>query len=179
MPVRGGILAVVPFARPSRAGRAVAALGAAVSILLATAGCGLFTDTGPQDVATAFLAAWTAGDNRGAAALTDDPGPAAELLTSTRDALAPEALEARLGQVRTATDQATASVDVTWRLGPERVWSYLGELELRPAPDTEEGWRVHWAATVVHPELAAGQRPAPEKRRPTADDTAPAPPWEG
>jgi cell division protein FtsI/penicillin-binding protein 2 len=133
-------------------------MAAAFGVLLATAGCGLFGDTGPEDTATAFLAAWSAGDDARAAALTDDPERAAELLSGTRRALTPEGLAATLGQVRTSADEATAAIDVSWQLGPQRSWRYLGELELRPAPDTEEGWRVHWAPTVVHPDLAAGQR---------------------
>ena len=68
--------------------------------------------------------------------------------------------------MRTADDQATASVDVTWHLGRGRTWKYLSELELRPAPETEEGWRIQWAPTVVHPELAAGQRLARRTRSP-------------
>ena len=130
---------------------------AAVCVLLGSAGCGVFGG-GPDDVAEAFAAAWSAGDDRGAAALTDDPAAAGALLAATRGALAPEAVVAEVTQVRTATDRADASVRMTWRLGPERVWGYLGELELHPAPDTEEGWRVHWAPTVVHPELAPQQR---------------------
>jgi cell division protein FtsI/penicillin-binding protein 2 len=129
-----------------------------LGVLLAAAGCGLFRDPGPEQAATAFLTAWSAGDDARAAALTDDPARAGDLLTATRRALDPESLVAALGQVRTAADGATAAVDVTWHLGPQRTWQYLGELELRPAPDTEEGWRVHWAPTVVHPQLAAGQR---------------------
>ncbi|OZM81304.1 penicillin-binding protein [Pseudonocardia sp. MH-G8] len=128
------------------------------AVLLATTGCGLFQDTSAQDTATAFLAAWSAGDDRGAAALTDDAESAGELLGATREELAPEKVVATLGQVRTAADVASASIDVTWHLGPERTWRYLTEMELRPAPDTEQGWQVHWAPTVVHPELAAGQQ---------------------
>jgi cell division protein FtsI/penicillin-binding protein 2 len=142
----------------ARVPRATTALAVVVGVLLATAGCGLFRDTGPEDTATAFLTAWSAGDHARAAALTDDPVRAGDLLTAARRALDPESLVAGLGQVRTAADGATAAVDVTWHLGPQRTWQYLGELELRPAPDTEEGWRVHWAPTVVHPELATGQR---------------------
>jgi cell division protein FtsI/penicillin-binding protein 2 len=148
----------VPPARLSRPLRAITALAALLGVLLTTAGCGLFRDTGPEDTVTAFLAAWSAGDDTGAAALTDDPVQAGEVLAATRRALAPEGLVAALGQVRTADDRATAAVDVTWNLGPQRTWQYLSELELRPAPDTEQGWRVHWAPTVVHPDLAAGQR---------------------
>ncbi|MDN5933079.1 MAG: penicillin-binding protein, partial [Pseudonocardia sp.] len=51
----------------------------------------------------------------------------------------------------------TASVDVTWDLGDGRTWSYLGELDLTPAPDTDLGWQVDWAPTVVHPQLGSGQ----------------------
>jgi cell division protein FtsI/penicillin-binding protein 2 len=148
----------VPPARPPRTLTAIIALSVVVGVLLATAGCGLFRDTGPEDTVTAFLAAWSAGDDAGAAALTDDPAQAGEQLVAARTALEPESLSATLGQVRTATDRATAAVDVTWRLGRERVWRYLAELVLLPAPETEEGWRVHWAPSVVHPELAPGQR---------------------
>jgi cell division protein FtsI/penicillin-binding protein 2 len=143
---------------PARASRAITALAAVLGVLLVTAGCGFFRDTGPEDTATAFLAAWSAGDDARAASLTDDPARAGELLAGARKALAPERLTATLGQVRTSADEATAAVDITWQLGRQRSWRYLGELELRPAPDTEEGWRVHWAPTVVHPDLAAGQR---------------------
>src|SRR5687767_5079365 len=149
----------VPPARPTRAARAFLALSAVLCVvLLSTAGCGLFGDDGPERTAEVFAAAWSAGDDTGAGALTDDPAAAGELLAATRNALGAEAVAVRVAQVRTATDQATASLQIDWRLGAERTWSYLGEMELRPAPDTEEGWRVHWAPTVVHPELAPRQR---------------------
>ncbi|TQM44252.1 penicillin-binding transpeptidase domain-containing protein [Pseudonocardia cypriaca] len=151
----------------ARVPRATTALAVVLGVLLTTAGCGLFRDTGPEDTAAAFLAAWSAGDHARAAALTDDPVRAGDLLTAARRALDPESLVAGLGQVRTAADGATAAVDVTWHLGPQRTWQYLGELELRPAPDTEEGWRVHWAPTVVHPELATGQRLAMRTEAPS------------
>ena len=128
-----------------------------LGVLVSTAGCGLFRDTGAQDTATAFLAAWSTGDHAAAAALTDDPDGARELLDASRTALHPQSVAATLGQVRTAADRATASIDVTWHLERERTWRYLTELQLLPAPETEEGWRVRWAPTVVHPELAPGQ----------------------
>jgi cell division protein FtsI/penicillin-binding protein 2 len=156
--VRPGGVGAARHTRPVPRARPITALAAVLGVLLATAGCGLFGDPGPEDTATAFLAAWSAGDDARAAALTDDPPRAGDLLAGTRKALAPEGLVATLGQVRTDADGATVAVDVTWQLGRQRSWQYLGELELRPAPDTEEGWRVHWAPTVVHPDLAAGQR---------------------
>ncbi|WP_141279513.1 penicillin-binding transpeptidase domain-containing protein [Pseudonocardia hydrocarbonoxydans] len=142
--------------------RRALALLLTAAVLGTTAGCGLFGGGGPEEAVERFLAAWSAGDAAGAAALTDDPAAATELLTATRAALAPQGLTATPAQVRTATDRATASVDVTWDLGQGRTWSYLGELELTRTPgrpaDDGPGWRVLWRPTVVHPQLGAGQR---------------------
>jgi cell division protein FtsI/penicillin-binding protein 2 len=134
------------------------ALLAALPVLIVTVGCGLFGDDGPEKTATAFVAAWSAGDDVGAAALTDAPAAAGQLLVAIREALAPATLVAEVAQVRTATSRAAASVEMTWHLGPDRTWTYLNEIELLPAPDAEHGWAVHWAPTVVHPDLAARQR---------------------
>ncbi|MHA6784414.1 penicillin-binding transpeptidase domain-containing protein [Pseudonocardia saturnea] len=142
--------------------RRLLALLTTAAVLGGTAGCGLFGGGGPEETVEAFLAAWSSGDVAGAAALTDDPASAAELLAATRDALAPQPpvlqpLTAEAAQVRTAIDRATASVDVDWDLGDGRSWSYLGELDLTPVPDTELGWQIDWAPTVVHPQLGSGQ----------------------
>lgn len=151
----------MPLARPL--GLRVAAVLATLTLLTGTAGCGLFGGDGPETAVDAFLAAWSGGDDRGAAALTDDPGAAGDLLVATRDALRPERVTATSEQVRTATDRATASISVKWDIGPGRTWSYLGELEAvrairNGAPDPDRDWVVHWAPTVVHPQLATDQR---------------------
>ena len=151
----------MPPSRPARDRRRVPALLVALCVLVGLSGCGIFGDDGPERAVTAFLGAWSAGDDRGAAALTDDPVAAAELLAATRLALAPQRLTAELEQVRTATDRAAASVAISWDLGSDRVWRYLGEIEVVrgiPAGTTEPAWMVHWAPTVVAPQLAAGQR---------------------
>jgi hypothetical protein len=134
----------------------VRAVAVAVVVLLGTAGCGLFGGPDPEETVDAYLAAWSAGDAAGAAALTDDPAGVAELLTATREALEPVALTATAAQVRTAQDLATASVDVVWDLGEGRTWSYLVELALDPDP--ERGWRIRSAPTDVHPQLTAATR---------------------
>src|SRR4051794_9970290 len=69
----------------------VALLAALALLLAAVAGCGLGGD-GPEEAAQAFAAAWSGGDDRAAAALTDDPAPATALLTSVRESLAPAGL---------------------------------------------------------------------------------------
>lgn len=134
-----------------------AALAGAVLLLVGIAACGLFGG-GPGAAAEAFAAAWSAGDDVAAANLTDDPMAAAELLSGVRSALAPVGLTAQVGDMRTATDRAVAPVELRWDLGQGRIWSYPGELELHPAPDTESGWTVRWSTTVVHPQLGARQR---------------------
>ena len=134
------------------------ALLAALLVLSGVAGCGLFGGSGPGPAATAYAQAWAKADDQAAAALTDNPAAAAALLRDTREQLAPTGLTVTVGQVREATARATASVDVTWELGPGRTWHYLGSLELVPAKDTEFGWLVHWAPSAVHPHLAARQR---------------------
>ena len=128
-------------------------------LLLATvAGCGLIGGDGPEEAARAFATAWSGGDDRAAAALTDDPAAATALLTSVRESLAPVGLAVQVGQVRTASDTATASLDLRWDLGQGRIWSYHGEAGLRRATGDGPAWRISWAPTVVHPQLAARQR---------------------
>ncbi len=137
----------------------LAALLAVLALLPATAGCGLLDGDGPDEAAQAFAAAWSAGDDRGAAALTDDPESAAALLGEVRTELAPAGLAVQVGQVRTASDAATATLDVRWDLGPGRAWSYRSEAGLVRGPGGDgPAWTVTWAPTLVHPQLAARQR---------------------
>jgi transpeptidase family protein/MecA-like transpeptidase family protein len=144
----------VPHVPSSRSGPV-----ALLILLLATvAGCGLIGGDGPEEAARAFATAWSGGDDRAAAALTDDPAAATALLTSVRESLAPVGLAVQVGQVRTASDTATASLDLRWDLGQGRIWSYHGEAGLRPATGEGPAWRISWAPTVVHPQLAARQR---------------------
>ena len=75
----------------------LARLLVALALLVAAAGCGLFGDRGPDAAVGAFLTAWSAGDDRGAAALTDDPPAATELLVATREALGAPAVDRRAG----------------------------------------------------------------------------------
>jgi cell division protein FtsI/penicillin-binding protein 2 len=127
-------------------------------VLAGVAGCGLFGDDGPGKTLDEFLSAWSGGNDAGAAALTDDPAAAGSVLAAARTALSPMGITAKAGQVREATDKATASVDMSWDLGSGRTWKYLTDLELVTAPDSDRGWSVHWAPTVVHPQLGTGQK---------------------
>lgn len=136
--------------------RKCAALAVVVVLLTGVVGCGLFRGDDPATVVTQFAAAWSSGDDGRAASLTSDPEAAVGLLTATRASLAAVGLVAEVRQVRSGDDRATASVDVRWDLGGGRTWTYLTEIELRPA-DTELGWEVVWSPSVVHPLLAPAQ----------------------
>lgn len=145
--------------------RRLVALAVAATLLTAVASCGLFDSDDPEDVAAAFAAAWSTGDDARAAGLTDSPRAAGEFLAAVRASLAPTGMAAEIRQVRAGRHQATASLDVRWDLGDGRIWTYLTELELRPA-DTELGWQVVWTPSVVHPMLARGQNLATAVQRP-------------
>ena len=163
----------------------IGALVAVLLLLTAVTGCGLFGGEEPDDAARAFADAWSRGDDRGAAALTDDPAGAAALLAAVRGELTPAGLAVQVGQVRTASDTATASFDVRWDLGQGRVWSYHSEAGLhRGAGGDGPAWVLGWAPTVVHPQLAARQllalsttpaEPAPVVDRAGVPLLAPAP----
>lgn len=134
------------------------ALAAVVALLAAVTGCGVFAAK-PDASAQAFAAAWSRGDDPGAAALTDDPAAATALLAAVREELSPAGLAVQVGQVRTASDTATVTYDVRWDLGQGRTWSYRTEAALRRGAGGDgPDWVLTWAPTVVHPQLAARQR---------------------
>ena len=60
-------------------------------LTLLVSGCGVFSSNGPDKAAEAFLTAWSTGDVPAAAAETDDPKSAADLLAAIRTSLAPVA----------------------------------------------------------------------------------------
>jgi beta-lactamase class D len=127
------------------------------AVLLLVGGCGLFSSRpGPEQVANDFLTRLANGDLDGAAATTDDPDGARELLGRVREVLKPAGLRATAEQVRSSDGSATAEADVAfdWDLGHGHTWSYRAELELRRE---EEDWRVRWAPSVVHPKLGVQQ----------------------
>ncbi|TDP97342.1 penicillin-binding transpeptidase domain-containing protein [Labedaea rhizosphaerae] len=129
----------------------------AVALVLPLAGCGLFSDdSGAQDAANKFLTTFAAGDDAGAAKLTDGGDSARRLMDSVRASLKPAKITTKLGQVDTADggSSASATFTVTWDLGSGRLWTYDGHFDLAKNGDA---WQVHWAPTVLHPQLGAQQ----------------------
>jgi beta-lactamase class D len=125
----------------------------AVATMTPVTGCGVFGG-GPEAAAQAFLEALTAGDVPAAAALTDDPAAAAELLRY-RSALEPVAVRVEGLRVEEEGPTTTASFTLSWDFGAGRVWTYESTAALR---DTADGWRIAWLPSVLHPDLGRGQR---------------------
>ncbi|SEG63713.1 NTF2-like N-terminal transpeptidase domain-containing protein [Saccharopolyspora kobensis] len=127
--------------------------GIAALLLVPLAAC----STGPseQDVATAFVNAVAAGDAAGAAAQSDNPEQTRQAVEAARRSTSPEAVHATVREV--ADDQQgtpTAKFDLAWDFGEGKVWEYPSELKL---VEGEQGWKVRWAPSVLHPKLQPGQ----------------------
>ncbi len=108
-----------------------------------------------RDVAQQFLDRWQDGDVAGAAAVTTEAEATTALLEQTAEDLPDARLAAELGAVTVEEDGATVDWMATWDLAAAPEWTYDAQLELRRV---EDEWRVVAEPTVVHPELADGQR---------------------
>ncbi|GAB2817581.1 hypothetical protein GCM10022221_14290 [Actinocorallia aurea] len=132
---------------------------AAGATVLVAAGAGtlwaLTSGDGPEDVAARFAAAWQDRDAAQMAALTEgDPADLPDRLARTWTDLGVTAQTIRLVSVADG-DTATAHYQAGLTLGGSGVWKYDGTFALR---EKDGEWRVDWAPSVLHPELADGQR---------------------
>ena len=116
------------------------------------------------------MAAWTRGDDRGAAALTSDPAAAAAALAANRRGLDGARVQATTQDVAKKGDTARATVRLSWNVPGIGIWSYRTRVALERHGDQ---WKVVWAPTVVHPRLTAGRRLGtvrdPDARAPILD----------
>jgi cell division protein FtsI/penicillin-binding protein 2 len=109
----------------------------------------------PDDAAARFLAAWSRGDDRGAAALTDRARAAAADLEANRRGLDGAKVRATLGDVSEDGDAARAAVDVAWDVPGIGRFAYGSAMRLRKDGDE---WRIVWSPALVHPRLESGLR---------------------
>ncbi|QKW21254.1 penicillin-binding protein [Kitasatospora sp. NA04385] len=132
--------------------------------------------------AKAFLDAWAKGDLYGAAKLTDDPDKAQAALQAFQDGVKPSAVHLTAGGPTTAPSPAAAksasasasaqaSASATGSPAPTGVlegfkaslefadtgtpWNYDGVLGVVKMSDGTAA--VHWAPSVIHPKLDAGE----------------------
>ena len=130
---------------------AVVAAGAAITWLLIGQ-----AEPDPADAADRFVAAWSRGDDAGAARLTDRPGQAAAVLEANRAGLDGASLTARVVDVREEDDDtATARTALAWEVPGIGPFAYRSSLPLRRE---EDRWVVAWTPKLVHPVLDEVQR---------------------
>ena len=124
----------------------------------------------PGEALDPFVAAWTRGDDRGAAALTTDPRGAGAALIANRRGLDGAHVRASVTSVDEHDDSARATVLVRWDVPGIGAWSYHSRVDLQRR---DGHWKVVWAPTVVHPRLTATRRLGtvrdPEARAPILD----------
>jgi cell division protein FtsI/penicillin-binding protein 2 len=109
----------------------------------------------PDEAATAFARAWDAGDpGRGP---VSPSGPAVtESWATITEGTAEAPVDVALSAVEQDADddaRATARLRVSWSLPGERSWEYD---TAAPMERDDDGWRVVWSASVVHPDLEEG-----------------------
>ena len=148
--------AIVPRSHTSRARLmalgALALVAAAAAVILFVRGTG---PPGPDEALDPFLAAWTRGDDRGAAAITTDPRAAGASLVANRRGLDGAGVHASARAVDQHGDSARATVLMRWDVPGIGVWTY----RTRVALQRRDGhWKVLWRPTVVHPRLTATRR---------------------
>jgi cell division protein FtsI/penicillin-binding protein 2 len=149
------------------------ALGA-LALVAVAAGVIIFaraaTPPGPDEALDPFLAAWTRGDDRGAAALTNDPRAAGAALVANRRGLDGARLHASVTSVDAGDDTARATVQMRWDVPGIGTWAYHTRIALQRR---NGHWKLVWAPAVVHPRLTATQRLGtvrdPQARAPILD----------
>jgi cell division protein FtsI/penicillin-binding protein 2 len=131
---------------------ALALVAVATVVILFVRGSG---PPAPTEALDPFLAAWSRGDDRAAAALTSDPAAAAAALTANRRGLDGARVRASTQDVAKNGDTARATLRLSWNVPGIGAWSYRTRVALERHG---EHWKIVWAPTVVHPRLSAGRR---------------------
>jgi cell division protein FtsI/penicillin-binding protein 2 len=144
---------------PARRGRRTLALGALVLAVAAMAVTVVWQIGGggpaASDSAGKFAAAWSRGDDRGAAGFTSAPDRAFADLQENRRGLDGAKVGARVVEVTEDGDQARATIELNWDVPGFEPWRYRSRMALTRG---EEDWTVRWARQVVHPQLRGEQR---------------------
>lgn len=111
----------------------------------------------PAPAAQEFVSALMAGDATRAAAATDAAAASEPILRKTLQDMKGVEFHGRLGTVAPPPESSTTTtvnLDVTWSVPDKTAVKYPTTVELRLV---DGKWRVHWAPTVLHPQLADGQ----------------------
>jgi cell division protein FtsI/penicillin-binding protein 2 len=135
-----------------------------VVLLAAVAALGVLTyllfvrDRGPsaRSALEGFAAAWSRGDDAGAARATNTPAVALKALRANRAGLDGARLHATVLSVKERGDSATSRLRLVWSVPRFGRFAYTSEAALLRGGD--DRWRVAWDPRVVHAGLDAGTR---------------------
>jgi cell division protein FtsI/penicillin-binding protein 2 len=117
----------------------------------------LFGGGGPpaSETVERFAAAWSRGDDQGAARLTNAPDRASADLQANRRGLDGAKVRVQVLDVTEEDDAATAQLRVSWDVPGIGPFRYRTRMSLAKG---EDAWTVRWARQVVHPRLGREQR---------------------
>jgi cell division protein FtsI/penicillin-binding protein 2 len=140
--------------QPSRraSGLAVAAVALAVGAGVVATG---LLGGGAEDELKAFLSRWEQGDDRAAAARTDDPTAARRALGASRRGLDGADVAADVVSVDENDGRARARVRLEWDVPGIGGWGYETSLGL---VEVDGEWKVRWAPSLIHPRLEPATR---------------------
>jgi cell division protein FtsI/penicillin-binding protein 2 len=108
-----------------------------------------------RDAFVGYAAAWSRGDDRGAARSTSDPKTAGAALAASRKGLDGASVTATVRDVSEEDDTATATLAVAWEIPRIGRWGYSARLS---AAKGDDGWVVRWRPTAIHPRLDGDTR---------------------
>jgi cell division protein FtsI/penicillin-binding protein 2 len=148
---------------PRRHQRAIDRTFALGALVVAIIGLGAATyvvwhkthEAGPEDALKDFATAWSRGDDAAAADQTERPPAALAALKANRRGLDGAKVTATPGPVEDRGQTARATMRVTWNVPGIGRYSYRTNAALA---HREEGWRVVWQPTLVHPRLDEDSR---------------------
>jgi cell division protein FtsI/penicillin-binding protein 2 len=148
---------------PRRHKRAVDRTFALAALIVAIVGVGAATyvvwhqthDAGPEGALKEFAAAWSRGDDGAAADATERPPAALAALKANRRGLDGANVTATPGPVEERGETARGTLRVSWDVPGVGRYSYRTKTALA---HREEGWRVVWQPTLVHPRLDEDSR---------------------
>ncbi|MEV6643300.1 penicillin-binding transpeptidase domain-containing protein [Amycolatopsis sp. NPDC051371] len=112
----------------------------------------------PHSAITEYLQDLSENNPDAASRLTDAAPAAAVALRDARNTLNPSSVTAKLTVLQPTPAGATqtgGTFSLSWALKPGRIWAYDVPFQLAQAGGK---WLVHWAPSLLHPKLEAGQR---------------------
>jgi cell division protein FtsI/penicillin-binding protein 2 len=149
----------------------IAAIAALVVAVAAVAGGAAYvlSSRGPEPgpAIDRYLAAWSRGDDAGAARAAVRPAQARAALEASRAGLDGAKVEARRTTLERRDDRATAGARVSWQVPGFGAFAYDAEVELVLRDDR---WLVAFSPRAIHPRLARGTRLGTAADRPDRGD---------